>query len=44
MWMFAALLILAAGLFPLQAVIGLGAAEHAWEVMFLAVVAAVVTA
>jgi Cu/Ag efflux pump CusA len=37
MWSFAALLILAAGLFPLQAVIGLGAAEHAWRWMFLAV-------
>lgn len=36
MWAFAALLILAAGLFPLQAVVGMGAAEHAWRVMFLA--------
>ncbi len=35
MWAFAALLILAAGLFPLQAVVGMGAAEHAWRVMFL---------
>ncbi len=43
MWSFAALLILAAGLFPLQAVIGMGAAEHAWRVMFL-VTFAVVTA
>ncbi|MDB5306815.1 MAG: cusA 1 [Gemmataceae bacterium] len=34
MWAFAALLILAAGLFPLQAVVGLGAAEHAWRVAF----------
>lgn len=36
MWAFAALLILAAGLFPLQAVIGMGAAEYAWRWMFLA--------
>ncbi len=43
MWSFAALLILAAGLFPLQAVVGMGAAEHAWRVMFL-VTFAVVTA
>ncbi len=35
MWAFAAILILAAGLFPLQAVIGMGAAEHAWQAMFL---------
>jgi copper/silver efflux system protein len=35
MWMFAALLILAAGLFPLQAVVGLGASERAWRFMFL---------
>jgi Cu(I)/Ag(I) efflux system membrane protein CusA/SilA len=41
MWSFAALLILAAGLFPLQAVVGLGAAEHAWRVMFLATFAVV---
>ena len=31
MWMFAALLILAAGMFPLQAVIGQGASETAWK-------------
>ena len=31
MWMFAVLLILAAGMFPLQAIIGLGASEHALE-------------
>ncbi len=43
MWSFAALLILAAGLFPLQAVVGMGAAEHAWRVMFL-VTFALVTA
>jgi Cu(I)/Ag(I) efflux system membrane protein CusA/SilA len=41
MWAFAALLILAAGLFPLQAVVGMGAAEHAWRAMFLATFAAV---
>ena len=35
MWAFAALLILAAGLFPLQAVVGMGAAGHAWRAMFL---------
>jgi copper/silver efflux system protein len=35
MWAFAALLIVAAGLFPLQAVFGLGAAEHAWKLIFL---------
>src|SRR5262249_47834223 len=37
MWMFAALLILAAGLFPLQAVFGQGAAEEAWKATFLVV-------
>ncbi len=41
MWAFAALLILAAGLFPLQAVAGMGAAEHAWRVMFFATFALV---
>jgi copper/silver efflux system protein len=41
MWSFAALLILAAGLFPLQAVVGMGATEHAWRVMFLATFAVV---
>jgi Cu(I)/Ag(I) efflux system membrane protein CusA/SilA len=41
MWAFAALLILAAGLFPLQAVVGRGAAEHVWRAMFLANFAAV---
>ena len=35
MWAFAAILILAAGLFPLQAVVGMGAAEYAWRAMFL---------
>ena len=35
MWAFAALLILAAGLFPVQALVGLGASEGAWRAMFL---------
>ena len=35
MWMFAALLILAAGMFPLQAILGQGASETAWRVCFL---------
>lgn len=37
MWMFAALLVLAAGMFPLQAVVGQGASETAWRTAFLAV-------
>src|SRR6516164_2631454 len=41
MWMFAVLLILAAGMFPLQAVVGLGASEPAWRAAFLIVVAGV---
>jgi Cu(I)/Ag(I) efflux system membrane protein CusA/SilA len=41
MWMFAALLILAAGMFPLQAVLGMGAAHRDWEVCFLATLALV---
>jgi Cu(I)/Ag(I) efflux system membrane protein CusA/SilA len=41
MWMFAALLILAIGLFPLQAVIGLGASPYYWEIAFFAVLALV---
>src|SRR5437762_2515857 len=41
MWMFAALLILAAGMFPLQAIIGQGASETAWKAFFLCVVAVV---
>jgi Cu(I)/Ag(I) efflux system membrane protein CusA/SilA len=36
MWMFAALLILAAGMFPLQAIVGQGASEMAWKSTFLA--------
>jgi Cu(I)/Ag(I) efflux system membrane protein CusA/SilA len=42
MWLFAALLILAAGMFPLQAILGMGASENAWRVCFLSVVAAVI--
>ncbi len=41
MWMFAVLLVLAAGMFPLQAVIGLGASETAWRQAFLVVFFAV---
>ena len=37
MWMFAVLLVLAAGMFPLQAVMGLGASETAWKQSFLIV-------
>lgn len=39
MWMFAALLILAAGMFPLQAIVGMGASEIAWKWSFLVVFA-----
>jgi Cu(I)/Ag(I) efflux system membrane protein CusA/SilA len=42
MWMFAVLLILAAGLFPLQAIFGLGASESGWRVAYLCVLAVVV--
>ncbi len=41
MWGFAALLILAAGMFPLQALVGMGAAERAWQGAFLATFAVV---
>lgn len=37
MWMFAVLLVLAAGMFPLQAVVGQGASETAWKHTFLLV-------
>jgi Cu/Ag efflux pump CusA len=37
MWMFAVLLILAAGMFPLQSVVGQGASEQAWQTAFLLV-------
>src|SRR5438132_9101688 len=43
MWAFAALLLLAIGLFPLQAVLGLGAAHYDWEMTFLATLALVTT-
>src|SRR5262245_3189040 len=43
MWMFSALLIVAAGFFPVQAVLGYGASESAWRICFL-LVFAVVTA
>src|SRR5213078_320762 len=35
MWMFAVLLILAAGMFPLQALFGMGASHEAWRLCFL---------
>ena len=41
MWMFAVLLVLAAGMFPLQAVVGQGASETAWKTTFLGVFALV---
>src|SRR4029079_3722385 len=41
MWFFAAMLILAAGMFPLQAVMGQGASETAWKTSYLIVFAAV---
>ncbi len=41
MWMFAVLLVLAAGMFPLQAVVGQGASETAWRTTFLGVFALV---
>jgi Cu(I)/Ag(I) efflux system membrane protein CusA/SilA len=42
MWLFAALLILAAGLFPIQAIFGFQASESAWRICFLIVFGAVV--
>lgn len=42
MWAFAALLILAAGLFPIQAFFGYGAADYAWRACYLAGFAVVV--
>ena len=41
MWMFAVLLMLAAGMFPLQSVVGQGASEQAWQAAFLIVFALV---
>jgi Cu(I)/Ag(I) efflux system membrane protein CusA/SilA len=43
MWGFAVLLILAAGMFPMQAVIGQGASHYDWEITFLATLALVTT-
>jgi copper/silver efflux system protein len=43
MWMFAVLLILAVGMFPLQAILGLGAAHHYWEICFFIVFGLVTT-
>jgi Cu/Ag efflux pump CusA len=43
MWAFAALLIVAIGLFPLEAVLGLGASHYYWQIAFFAVLAMVVT-
>ncbi|MBX9678392.1 MAG: efflux RND transporter permease subunit [Gemmataceae bacterium] len=41
MWAFAALLILAAGMFPLPALLGLGAAFHYWQISFFCVLSVV---
>ena len=41
MWAFAVLLILAAGMFPLPALLGLGASHHYWEISFFCVFALV---
>src|SRR4051812_2789274 len=41
MWAFAVLLVLALGIFPLQAVFGQGASETAWQITFLACFAVV---
>ncbi|OYW24471.1 MAG: hypothetical protein B7Z55_02080 [Planctomycetales bacterium 12-60-4] len=43
MWSFAVLLILASGMFPLQAIIGQGASEVAWKSAYLTVFAVVVS-
>jgi Cu/Ag efflux pump CusA len=43
MWMFAALLLLAVGMFPLQAVFGLGAAHYYWRIFFFLTLAVVIT-
>jgi copper/silver efflux system protein len=42
MWAFAVLLILAAGMFPMQAVFGMGAAHHDWEICFFVIMALVI--
>ena len=41
MWAFAALLVVAAGIFPLQALFGMGAAEQAWRICYFATFALV---
>lgn len=43
MWLFAVILLIAAGIFPLQALVGLGASETAWQNMFLSVFSIVTT-
>jgi Cu(I)/Ag(I) efflux system membrane protein CusA/SilA len=43
MWMFAVLLILAAGMFPLQAVFDMGAGEREWRMCFFATLALVMS-
>lgn len=43
MWSFAALLILAIGMFPLQAVFGLGASYHYWKLFFFIVLGVTIT-
>ncbi|MGE3804280.1 MAG: efflux RND transporter permease subunit [Gemmataceae bacterium] len=43
MWLFSALLILAAGMFPLPALLGLGASHHYWEITYFAVLLLVIT-
>ncbi|HET6575975.1 MAG TPA: efflux RND transporter permease subunit, partial [Fimbriiglobus sp.] len=42
-WTFAALLILAAGLFPVQALLGFGADERAWRTCFLLILGVVLS-
>ncbi len=42
MWLFAVLLLVAVGMFPLQAVLGLGASYYWWEICFFATLALVV--
>jgi Cu(I)/Ag(I) efflux system membrane protein CusA/SilA len=42
MWLFAAMLLPAAGTFPMQALLGLGASHYWWQICFFAVLAVVV--
>lgn len=42
-WLFAAILLLAAGMFPMQALFGLGAAHHSWEISFFVILFIVVS-